>query len=62
MLNSASEREIGVPRPEVSSLPSRLCTLLPKGSKVSMCRVSILGIFIMIWESIPHNSTLDRLG
>ena len=26
------------------------------------CRVSILGIIIMVWEGIPHNSTLDPLG
>ena len=26
------------------------------------CRVSILGITIMVWEGIPHNSTLDPLG
>ena len=26
------------------------------------CRVSILGITIMIWGSIPHNSTQDPLG
>ena len=26
------------------------------------CRVSILGITIMIWESIPHTSTWNPLG
>ena len=25
-------------------------------------RVSILGLVIMIWEFIPHNSTQDPLG
>ena len=27
-----------------------------------VCRVSILGITILVWEGIPHNSTLDLLG
>ena len=38
--------------------------IIPKGPKTYIveCRVSILGITIMIWEGIPHNSTLDPLG
>ena len=35
----------------------------PKGLKyIVECRVSIVGITIMIWESIPRNSTQDPLG
>ena len=36
----------------------------PKGpfSCIVECRVSIVGIIIMIWESFPHNSTYDPLG
>ena len=37
----------------------------PKGPKylyIVECRVSILGITIMIWDGIPHNSTLDPKG
>ena len=26
------------------------------------CKVSILGITTMVWEGIPHNSTLGPLG
>ena len=28
-----------------------------QGTYIVECRVSILGIAIMIWESIPHNTT-----
>ena len=34
------------------TLPQRV-----QGTSIVECRVSILGITIMIWGSIPHNST-----
>ena len=37
----------------------------PKGCKVPIiaeCRVSIVGVVVMIWESIPQNSTWGPFG
>ena len=38
------------------------CTQRVLSTYMVECRVSILGITIMVREGIPHNSTLDPLG
>ena len=48
-----------------TSLKNNKGNVEPKGVQSTYtveCRVSIFGITIMIWGSIPHNSTQDLLG
>ena len=66
----AAKRREASPRPSrrlfVGVLPgfddSKVPSQRVQSTYIVECRVSILGITIMIWEGIPHNSTLDPLG
>ena len=43
-------------------LPYRILNIKHKKELLVVCRVSILGIAMLIWGSMPHNSTSDPLG
>ena len=58
LISEAKSAEDAARRSAESLEASKLSALgTPKGPKYLYSRVSVLGIVIMIWESIPHNST-----